>query len=150
MTRFAKRIIPFVLLLTLAVCLVGCDGTVKYSIDGHDWIMTTAQSTESGDFVAYNPSDDSFDAENYPNIVAVDLTFEAKNGLLTVENKTDGVKYARTYKEINSSSAGTQYEITIGEKSGMAVASATKYSDGTEVLTLILSVDGYAINFQSK
>lgn len=150
MTRFANKIIPFVLLFVLVVCLVGCDGTVKYSIEGYDWIMTTAQSAENGNFVAYNPSDDPFDAENYPNAVAVELTFKAKNGLLTIENKTDGVNYAGTYKEISSSSAGTQYEITIGEKSGMAVASATKYSDGTEVLTLVLSVDGYAINFQAK
>lgn len=53
------------------------------------------------------------------------------------------------YKVTDNSPESTIYEITIGEKEGTAVTAMTKYPDGTGMATLIISVDGYSLNFQT-
>lgn len=146
-----KKIIIFIISALLSLGLVACGNTDSYAFDGHNWNMTTIQSVkQNGDFVAYAPSDDTFDKEAYPNAVAVEMTCSAKNGTFSIANKTDGKTYEGTYKTTSRSKGSTIYEIEIGEQKGTAVVSETKYNDESKNIVLIISIGDYALNFQSK
>lgn len=82
--------------------------------------------------------------------MSVDLTCNAKDGSLSIADKTNDKLYTGTYKVSDDSPKATTYEIVIDGKSGTAVASVTSYQDGKEIPTMILSVDGYVLSFQSK
>ena len=45
---------------------------------------------------------------------------------------------------------GTEYRITIGNKTGHAIVAMTTYADGTEEPTLPISLDGYSMYFYAK
>lgn len=146
-----KKVITIILSALLLVCLVGCGNTAKYAFNDYTWTMTSVQSVEqNGDFVAYSPSDTTFDKTTYPNAVAIEMTCSAENGTFSIVDKTNNQTYEGTYKVMNNSSESTIYEIAIGEEEGTAVVSVTKYHDETEIPTMIISIGDYALNFQSK
>lgn len=146
-----KRIIAFILSALTCMCLVACGNNQKYAIDDYTWVMSTIQSVEqNGDFVAYAPSNVTFDKNAYPNAVSIDMTCSAKNGALSILDKTNNKTYNGSYKVTNNSSQTVIYEIVIEDKSGTVVVSVTDNQDGTVIPTMILSIDDYALNFQSK
>lgn len=146
-----KKIVILILSTFFCLCFVACGNEQKYTIDNYTWVMSSIQSIEqNGDFVAYSPSDDTFDKAAYPNALAVDMVCNAKNGSLSILDKTNGKTYRGTYKTTKRSPQTTIYEIVIEEKSGTAVVSVTRRQDGTGIPSMILSVSGYALNFQSE
>ena len=145
-----KRFIAVILSVLLFVSLVGCNNTAKVPIENYDWSMATIQSTENnGAFIVYDP-DIVIDPEyTYSHCAPMKMTCEAKDGKITISDKTNNKTYEGTYKVTDKSPESTIYEITIGEKEGTAVTAMTKYPNGTGMATLIISVDGYSLNFQT-
>lgn len=146
-----KKVIIFIMVTLLSFGSIACGNTESYTFDTHLWNMTTIQSVDqNGAFVAYSPSNSTFDKDAYPNAVAVEMTCSAKNGKFYIENKTDGQTYEGTYRAMSNSEGSTIYEIEIGEQKGTAVISETKYSDGSKNIVMIISIDDYTLNFQSS
>ena len=145
-----KKFITIFLSVLLFVCLVGCGNTAKVPIENYDWNMATIQTMDNnGAFIAYDP-DIVIDPEyNYSHCTPMEMTCEANDGKITIFDKTNNKTYYGTYKITDNSPETTIYEIEINEKEGTAVASMTKYPDGTGMATLIISVDGYSLKFQT-
>ncbi len=143
-----KRVIAFVLSVASCFGLSACNSAKKREISDYSWNMTTIQSIEkNGDYIAYAPSDGGLDEGNYSNAVALNMTCSAKNGTFFIIDKTNGKTYDGTYKLTASTYESAIYEILIEEKSGNAVLSATNYRNGAKILTLIISIGDYVLNF---
>lgn len=146
-----KKIIAFILSAFTCMCLVACGNKQKYAIDDCVWVMASVQSVEqNGDFVAYAPSNDTFNKEAYPNAVPIDMACTAKDGAFSILDQTNHKTYNGTYKVTKNSSQTTIYEIVIEDESGTAVVSVTNNRNGTVIPAMILSVGNYVLNFQSK
>ena len=78
------------------------------------------------------------------------MTLVASNGKIKITDKTNGKIYEGTYIIDSKTPDGINYQITIGEKSGLASVAMTTYADGTKVPTLPINLDGYTICFYAK
>lgn len=146
-----KKIIVLILSALTSLCLVACGNNSKYAIDDYAWAMSFIQSVEqNGDFVAYAPSNDTFYKTAYPDAVAMEMTCTAKDGVLSILDKTNNKNYNGSYQITDSSSKTVIYKIVLEDKSGTAVVSVTNGQVGTVIPTMILSVGDYALNFHSK
>ncbi len=146
-----KKVVAVILSALLTICLVACGNNPKYAIEDYTWTMMSEQSfEENGAFVAFVPSDDTFDIETYPEAVVIDMTCSTKSGTFSIVDKTNDKTYNGTYKISESNVETTIYEISIDESNGTAVVSSTNYHDGTKISTMILTIDNYTLNFQSK
>ena len=86
----------------------------------------------------------------YPDAEIVDLTLTAKDGEITITDTTNGKTYSVTYKVMQKTPKGTDYEITIDGTTGYATVSPTEYYDGSEIPTLPINIDGYSLYFIPK
>lgn len=146
-----KKFVVIVLSALLPLCLIGCTSSSSHTLDSHEWVLTTIQSTEeNGAFIAYSPSASALDASGYPDAVAIEMSLSASNGNLTLCDITHTQNHIGSYSITNTDSASTIYEITLDGASGNAVVSETKHSDGSSVPTLIISVGDYTLTFQAK
>lgn len=132
------------LLFLLILCLTGCSRTDVVDIAGYSWRMTSVQGGEDGAVVAC-PADK---ADSYEEAAVLELRCEAENGVLTLTDSTNAKTYTGNYRVTQTSPEATIYEVTIGDTQGYAVTGMTTYLDGSQDPTFILSIKGYAINFQ--
>ena len=72
------------------------------------------------------------------------------DGKYTIVDVTNNTEYSGTYEIMEEDKESVIYTLTSEEGTGMAVTSITKGDDGSRTPTLILSIDGYDINFQSE
>lgn len=132
----------------LVLCLSGCAVT-ETTLEAHTWYMTTAQSTQSGEVVAYNPNALLDGAFTYADCAVAELTCRAADGQILLENATDGTSSSGTYQKVSSDPDATIYRLVFAEGEGTAVASVTKYDDGTQKATLVVTVGNYTLYFQT-
>lgn len=147
-----KKISLFALVAVLVLSLVGCSSqTLK--IEGHDWELTLIQSTEDGSIIGC-ASEHYEMHKDIENMIVVDLVCTAKDGSLTITDKTNNQSYEGTYTLADSTLESTMYNIVLGEENGTAVSSYTEYEEGAantkKTPTLIISIGNYALNFQSE
>lgn len=140
-----------IILCLLLLFMAGCgsngskDSTVP-KIEDYTWQMTTVQSMEAeGQSIAYGPGNDS----TLENAVEILLICTAADGTITLADKTNGQTYSGTYKLTETDRQTSTYEITVGEKEGIAVGSMTTYHDDSQRPTFIISLGDYALNFFS-
>ena len=88
--------------------------------------------------------------ELYPEAKIVDLSLIAKDGKITITDKTNNKTYTGTYKVQNKTPKGTDYEITINEQDGYATVAPTEYYDGSEIPTLPINLGEYSLYFIPK
>ena len=74
----------------------------------------------------------------------------ASDGEYTIVDATNNTEYNGTYEIMEEDKESVVYMLTLEDGTGMAVTSITKGDDGSRTPTLILSIDGYDINFQSE
>lgn len=145
-----KKLAAFIGALAMAVGLIGCTHVVypergSLTIESHEWVMHMVQSMEkNGQIVAYGAD---YAGTVPQDAVTVALSCQAANGQLTLQDATKGQTYQGSYELMESSAVSTVYKITIEEKRGTAVVSATTYADGSQTTTLIMSFENTAIHF---
>lgn len=146
-----KKILSVFLMLLMIFTLSACDGDAV-AIEDYEWKMRTVASndieaTQAPDelIIAVGEAD-----ELYPDAEIVDLTLIAKDGEITVTDTTNGKTYSGTYKVMQKTPKGTDYEIIIDGTTGYATVSPTEYYDGSEISTLPINIDGYSLYFIPK
>lgn len=143
----ARRIVAWAAALVLG--LSGCSVAETATLESHTWYMTTAQSTQSGDVVAYNPNTLLDGAFTYADCTVAELTCRAADGQIVLENATDGTSSRGTYQKVSSDPETTIYRLMFAEGEGTAVISVTKYNDGTQKDTLVVTVGDHTLYFQT-
>ncbi len=142
-----KKLIVAFLLLSILILNVSACGTESFRIEKYEWHMRTVMHTE-GESVTV-PAVGASDGV-YPDAKIIDLTLTAKDGVLTVIDATGKKTYTGTYRAINTTPDGTDYEITIDGKTGYATVSATKYHDGSEEATLLIRIGDDSVYFYAE
>lgn len=139
-----KRISSICIMIAVFL-MVGCGkNNVKVpSIEEYSWTMFSVQSGEDGQTIACGERGESI----LDTAKKIELTCVASDGNLTIKDKTNGKSYFGTYKFSESSSQAVIYEVVIDGKEGMAVTSMTKYQNGEEEPTFIISLEECSINF---
>lgn len=146
-----KTVLILFCILTITMLLSSC-ATETISIEDYEWQMRTVMSgdietaqNEDSLIVAVGEPDDL-----YPEAKIVDLTLIAKDGKITITDKTNNKTYTGTYKVQKKTPKGTDYEITINGQDGYATVAPTEYYDGSEVPTLPINLGEYSLYFIPK
>lgn len=140
-----KKLLTFITLIF--ICFTGCSKKEKMDIENNNWNIVTIQSN-NGEVVASSLNNESLYKELYPNMVIVDMMCEAKSGNIIITDKTNNQKYQGTYEKIEKNIDSIIYKMAYEEKEGTAIVSKTKYENNEEILTLIININGYTLNFQ--
>lgn len=147
-----KRVFPTIFLLLSLTFIFSSCASETISIEDYEWKMRTVMSgnietaqNEDSLIVAVGESD-----ELYPEAKIVDLTLSAKDGKITITDKTNNKTYTGTYKVQQKTPKGADYEITINGQNGYATVAPTEYYDGSEVPTLPISLGEYSLYFIPK
>ena len=99
------------LLALLLVLLTGCAGKAP-NIDEYSWIMTSVQSMEAGgQAVAYGERGSS----TLEGAKQIELLCEAKDGKLTLTDRTNDRTYTGTYQQSQRDPKSTIYEVEVTE-----------------------------------
>ena len=143
-----KKILSMFLTTIMIFTLSACGGDVV-AIEDYEWKMRTVASH---DIEAAQAPDELIVAVGkadalYPEAEIVDLTLNAKDGAITITDRTNNKTYSGTYEVQQKTPKGTDYEIIINGVSGYATVSPTEYYDGSEIPTLPININGYSLYF---
>lgn len=143
-----KKILSMFLTTIMIFTLSACGGDVV-AIEDYEWKMRTVASN---DIEAAQAPDELIVAVGkadalYPEAEIVDLTLNAKDGAITITDRTNNKTYSGTYEVQQKTTKGTDYEIIINGVSGYATVSPTEYYDGSEIPTLPININGYSLYF---
>ena len=143
-----KKVLSMFLTTIMIFTLSACGGDVV-AIEDYEWIMRTVASN---DIETAQAPDELIIAVGetdalYPEAEIVDLTLNAKDGAITITDRTNNKTYSWTYEVQQKTPKGTDYEIIINGVSGYATVSPTEYYDGSEIPTLPININGYALYF---
>lgn len=131
------------LLALLLVLLTGCASKAP-KIDEYSWVMTSVQSMEAGgQAVVYGERGSS----TLEGAKQIELLCEAKDGKLTLTDRTNDRTYTGTYQQSQRDPKSTIYEVEVDGITGMAAVAMTTYQDGSQDPTLIFNLGDYAVNF---
>lgn len=136
------KLLLLVMLFTMFF-MAGCTKKVTPAVEDNTWLMSSVQSIEdNGKIIACSESLKNV----FEDAVYTELICTADNGALTIKDKTNNKTYSGTYKLAHSTYESTSYDIMLNSSSGNAVVSYTVY-DNNRQLTLIISIEAYAITF---
>lgn len=143
-----KKVLSMFLTTIMIFTLSACSGDVV-AIEDYEWKMRTVASN---DIEAAQAPDELIVAVGeadalYPEAEIVDLTLNAKDGAITITDRTNNKTYSGTYEVQQKTPKGTDYEIIINGVSGYATVSPTEYYDGSEIPTLPININGYSLYF---
>ena len=143
-----KKILSMFLTTIMIFTLSACGGDVV-AIEDYEWKMRTVASN---DIEAAQAPDELIVAVGkadalYPEAEIVDLTLNAKDGAITITDRTNNKTYSGTYEVMQKTPKGTDYEIIIDGVTGYATVSPTEYYDETEIPTLPININGYSLYF---
>ena len=143
-----KKILSVFSLLVLVFAVSACSAD-RLAIEDHKWKMRAivsnnieAAENEAELVLAVGEAD-----ELYPDAEIVNMSLTAKNGKLTLTDATNGKTYSGTYKLLEKTPNGTDYEVIIDGINGYATASPTEYYDGSEIPTLPINLGDYSLYF---
>ena len=142
-----KRNLSIILLLTALLLLLSSCGARDMKIDKYEWKMKYALCEKEGE--VYVPAVGE-EMCAYPDAKVVDVILTASDGKITVTDSTNGETYEGTYRVSGTTPDGTNYEITIGGKTGHCIVAMTEYYRGEEEPTLPINIDGYSLYFYAE
>ena len=149
-----KKIIALLLTFGMVLAFTACgqqaqnDSNNEFDIASQEWIMTIIQSQsaeDNGMIVAYGS-----DGSASEQAVKIDMVFSAEDGQCILSDQTNSKTYSGEYTVKSKSAASAIYDISIGDAKGMAVVSYIKYDDDSQLGTLILSFENYALSFSGQ
>ena len=143
-----KKAITLTPIFVILLCIFLYTIFVKPKIELYTWELSSAQQ-EGPPFitVAHNKDYDFTDEDDalFKFSKPIELTCVAKNGKLTITDKTNNIIYNGTYKvESWNKFSRQRYKIVIDGKEGKA-----NISDRFN-RTLFMSIDGYYLHFVIK
>lgn len=142
-----KRIISILILVaSLALTLSAC-GLGKVKIEDYEWKMRTIMHAEDNLVVVDAVGEDD---PAHPEAKIIEITLVAKDGKITLSDRTNNKTYEGTYTVEQKTPAGTDYKITIDGKEGYATVAMTTYADGTEEPTLPINLGTHSIYFYAE
>ena len=144
-----KKLLLIGLVILLLAGMTGCSKEETVKIEEHDWNLTFVLSSEDGRVLGCAPKHYEAHKED-ESIKEIDLDCVVSDGKYTIVDVTNNTEYSGTYEIMEEDKESVIYTLTSEEGTGMAVTSITKGDDGSRTPTLILSIDGYDINFQSE
>ena len=143
-----KKLIFTSLMMLMLVGMAGCSKEEVVKIEGYDWNLTFVLSSEDGKVVGCAP--EHYEAhKDDVNIQEMDLDCVVLDGTYTIVDATNNAEYSGTYEIMEEDEESVIYTLTSENETGMAVTSITKDDDGNKTPTLIISMGGYDLNFQS-
>ena len=145
--NFKSKKAVFVPIIITAVCIFLYGTLVKPMIEIHTWELSTAQQVAPFLTIAHNPQYNFSDGDPlFATSKPMEITCVAKNGKLTITDKTNNKIYSGNYKvELWSKFSRQGYEIMIEGKTGTANISNGSFFNPT---SLFMSIDGYCLNFE--
>lgn len=132
------------LLVLLVFFMTGCSSRVP-RIEDYSWVMTSVQSGEDGQAVAYGESGSS----TLDTAKKIDLYCRAADGELLLTDSTNQKTYTGTYEVYRSDPESMTYRVTIEGQDGLAVVGMTTFHDKSQAPTFIINMGEYAINFSA-
>lgn len=144
-----KKLLLAGLMVFLLASSTGCSKEETVKIDEHDWNLTFVLSSEDGRVLGCAPEHYEAHKED-ENIKEMNLDCVVSDGKYTITDVTNNTEYSGTYKVMEENKDSVIYSLTSEEGTGIAVTSITKGDDGSRTPTLIISMDGYDLNFQSE
>lgn len=144
-----KKLLLTSLTILLILGMVGCSKAETVKIEGHDWDLTFVLSSEDGRVLGCAPEHYEAHKED-ENIKEMNIDCVIADGKYTIVDIINDTEYSGTYEIIEEDKESIIYTLTSEEGTGMAVTSITKGDDGSRTPTLVISLDGYDINFQSE
>lgn len=148
-----KKILPIMLCIAVLLCsLCGCR-EVPIEIEDHEWKMMTAQIENEGTVVACRG--ELLNIYQYSEVVYLKL--DAQDGVITLTDHTgdEDIIYTGSYvldeSVYNAGSKGASqstYTVTFGDKVGTAVIFKRGRLFFSDYISMMLTIDGYAINFE--
>ena len=135
-----KRILP--LFLCIALLFSACN-TSELKSEDTIWYMSSVQSNSDGAIVAYGEHWNGTET----NAVYLELFCAAKDGILTLTDRTNEKTYEGTYTLKNTELRSNVYEVTLNEESGLATCTLTTYHDSSQEPTLVLRLNSCSIYF---
>ena len=142
-----KKIVSILLLAATLIFALSSCGMGKPKIEDYEWKMRTIVHVE-GEQLVYDAAAEESTA--HPEAKIIEMALVAKDGKITITDVTNGKTYEGTYTVSGRNPKGTDYNITIDDKSGYAGVAMTTYADGSEEPTLPISLDGYSIYFYAE
>ena len=142
-----KKIVSILLLAATLIFALSACGIGKTKIEDYEWKMRTIMHVE-GDQVVYDAVAEK--SSTQPEAKTIDMRLYAIDGKIRLTDITNDNIYEGSYTVSGRNPEGTEYRITIGNKTGHAVVAMTTYADGTEEPTLPISLDGYSMYFYAK
>lgn len=136
-----------VVLFIVAALAVGCSSEEKISIENVVWRLETVLGS-GGEALYVSEENHPY----YPDAEVARCTLKAEDGRLELKDLNTQKIYTGEYSETTDGGAReTIYEISLfADSEEYAVAAYTRYSDGSEEATLVISCpgeNGYTIYF---
>lgn len=132
------------LLLVISLLLLGgCGKNSVPKMEDFEWVMTSVQSNEDGQVIAFGERGSS----TFDSAEQVELTCQAESGILTLTDQTNSKIYTGTYQLTQTDPQSSIYEVIVDGKEGIAVVAMTAYDDGNQEPTFIINLGDYSINF---
>lgn len=137
----------FLLIICSMMLLCGCSQSAVPEIDDFSWILVSVQSHKgSGQIIAYGPRmGETSESDGFCELVCT-----AKDGVISMQDKTNGKFYTGTYEFQGKDPRSSNYKITIDGQEGIAVVAMTTYHDKTQDPTFIINLEDHSIKFFAK
>ncbi len=145
--NFKSKKAAFLTIIIIAMCVLFYGTLVKPMIEVHAWELSSAWQVDPFLKIAHNPQYNFSDGDPlFATSKPMEITCVAKNGKLTITDKTNNKTYSGSYKvKLRSKFSRQGYEIMIEGKEG-----AANISNGSAFYptSLFMSIDGYCLNFE--
>jgi hypothetical protein len=144
--------ISFLLALLLSLSLCACGTPRAPEVTDNEWQLGSVISEENGysEFLYVSDEYVSFFKEGQ-DVPRIECTMTAKNGEITIEDKTNGKTYTGTYSdEEEFSPDATVCRVVINSKKGHALTQRLSDADGNDLYAMSLSVGDYELFFMKK
>lgn len=142
MKRFA--LILIILSFSLAA-FCGCSS--KPSIEDYEWTLRVAMHGD-GNTLVIDAVESGYPTDTDARVV--DVTLTARDGIITVIDKTNSKAYTGTYRSEGKNPEGESYKIELDGKEGHATVAFTTYASQEKEPTLPISICGYSLYFYAK
>lgn len=142
-----KKIISLFIISTLLIVMTSCQNS-NLAIENYEWKMNVIHSYKDyGKIIACEESEKGKLENNGEGVVVIDMIMTVKDGVLTITDNTNDKKYTGKYTKKESKAETVFYSVTMDGVEWNAVLSFTKYYEGGDKATLIISNSDYSIQF---
>ena len=106
-----RKIITFLLFVTILIFALSACVADGMKIEDYEWKMRTIVHVENNQAVCDAVGEE---ITTHPEAKIIDMTLVAKDGKITITDVTNSKTYEGTYKVVQKTPAGTDYEVKGG------------------------------------